>query len=233
MEKRRVTFEQIAAGALLKFGKLESSDITLISKELSKYAVIDFDDDSTDKYFVMNDGSILLNEKFVHNFYGKMYDSLIELVQGSIVEKYFSNLNMSEYVLKKIKLIGLGFVLPEGLKDIFSKRQIEVIEELYNREFIENYMHEDLIYGDYEAIRVTKKGEVALFYAKNRKKINIFLSVLREVGYDDKFISHYLLNQDLSLSCDDILSIDRFTLYCEKCNIDKSNVDGKTMIRKK
>lgn len=232
MDKRKVSFEQIAAGALLKFGKLESADISLICKELSRYAEIDLNDENTDKYFIMSDGSILLNLKYVYKFYGKMYDSLVELVEGSIVEKYFANLSMSEFVLKKIKMLGLGLVLPDSLKDIFSKRQIGVIDELYNRGFIENYMHEDLTYGDYEAIRVTKRGEVALFYAKNRKNINAFLKVLREVGYDDKFINRYLLSQDLSLSCDEILSIDNFTLYCEKYNNDmQDDTDINTVSR--
>ena len=216
MNKRKVSFEQIAAGALLKFGKLESADITLICKELSRYVQIDLNDESTDKYFIMNDGSILLNLKYVYKFYGKMYDSLIELVEGSVVEKYFTNLNISEFVLKKIKMLGLGLVLPDSLKDTFSKRQIEDIEELYNRGFIEYYMHEDLTYGDYEAIRVTKRGDIALFYAKNKKNINTFIKILREVGYEDEFINRYLLSQDLNLSCDEILSVDNFTLFCEK-----------------
>ena len=129
------------------------------------------------------------------------------------------------FVLKKIKMLGLGLVLPDSFKDIFSKRQIEVIDDLYNRGFIENYMHEDSKYGDYEAVRVTKRGELALFYARNRKSINAFLKVLREVGYDDKFITEYLLSQNLNLSCEDILSIDKFTLYCEKMiRLDNNNI---------
>lgn len=231
IKKEKVTFEQIAAGAILKFGKLESSDVTLIIKELSKYAIIDLDDESTDKYFIMGDGNILLNLKYAYKFYGKMYDSLIELVEGSIVEKYFAKLNISEFVLKKIKMLGLGLVLPDSFKDIFSKRQIEVIGELYNRGFIENYMHEDLTYGDYEAVKITKRGELALFYAKNRKSINIFLKVLRDVGYDDKFIAEYLLSQNLNLPCEEILSIDKFTLYCEN-NIKLDNNNSSKVKRK-
>ena len=228
IKKEKVTFEQIMAGALLKFGKLESSDITLIIKELSKYAIIDLNAESTDKYFVMGDGSILLNLKYVYCFYENMYGSLIEMVNGSIVEKYFTSLNISEFVLKKIKMLGLGLVLSDSFKDTFCKKQIEVIDELYNREFIENYMHEDSIYGDYEAVRVTKKGELALFYARNYKNINIFLNVLREVGYDDSFINEYLLSQNLNLPCEEILSIDNFTLYCEnKVNIKDNKVRKK------
>ena len=54
------------------------------------------------------------------------------------------------------------------------------------------------------------------FYARNYKSINIFLNVLREVGYEDNFINEYLLSQNLNLPCEEILSIDNFTLYCEK-----------------
>lgn len=230
IKKEKVSFEQIAAGAILKFGKLESGDITLLVREISKFADVDLNDESTDKYFIMGDGSILLNLKYAYKFYGEMYDSLIELVDGSIVEKYFSKLNMSEFVLKKIKMLGLGLVLPDSFKDIFSKRQIEVIDDLYNRGFIENYMHEDSKYGNYEAVKVTKKGELALFYTRNRKSINTFLNVLREVGYNDKFLSDYLLSQNLNLPCGEVLSIDKFTLYCE--NRMKSN-NNKIKVKRK
>lgn len=231
MKKEKVTFEQLAAGSLLKFGKLESADMALLIKEISKYAEIERSDDSLDKYFVMGDGSVLLNEKYVHKFYySNMYDSLIEKVQGSIVEKYFSTLNITEFVLKKIKMIGLGFVVKDGLRDVFSKRQIDAMDELYKRGFIEDYMQEDDVYGDYEAIRVTQKGKVALFIADNRKEVRAFLTVLRNSGYSDKFLSEFLLAQDLNLPCKEILSIDNFTLFCD---INGSEIDNKGISRRR
>lgn len=217
MKKERITFEQVAAGAILKFGKLESADMTLLMKEISKIALIDYSEDADlDKYFVMGDGSILLNEKYVHSFYRNSNDSFKSMLGNGVVAEYFRNLNILEFVLRKIKLIGLGFVVKDEIDKIFSKKQIAVMNELYKREFIEDYKHNDDIYGEYDAVRVTQKGKVSLFLVDYRDEVKEFLSLVRSVGYSEAFIRDFMMKQDYDGDLSEILTLDNFEVYREK-----------------
>ena len=78
MKKEKITFDQLAAGALLKFGKLESTDMSLLIKEISKFADVELPEDiNFEKYILMSDGSILLNEKYVYNFFHIIHQVLL------------------------------------------------------------------------------------------------------------------------------------------------------------
>jgi len=224
MKKEKITFDQLAAGSLLKFGKLESTDMSLLIKEISKFADVELPEDiNFEKYILMSDGSILLNEKYVYNFYSNgMYCNLMNMVQDTAVEEYFSNLNVSDFVLRKINMVGLGLVIKDGLRDIFSKRQIEELDGLYEKNYIENYMQKDVIYGDYEAIKVTQEGKLKLFYIEHSKKMEDFLNLLRDAGIADEIIEEYFLGQDFdSMSCDEILAIDNFGDFYSNYNSKK------------
>lgn len=230
MDKEKIKFEQIAAGALLKFGKLESADISLIMDELKDLIEVEVDEeDNLSKYMIMSDGGILLNERFVHMFYENMYGTLIKMVDGTVVEDYFTNLDISRFVLKKIKMIGLGFVVKDGLRDIFSKKQIDAMVELYEMGLIEDYVQEDSVYGDYEAIRVTQKGNVELFYGEYREQVKSFCGTLKILGYDKDIINTYLLSQNFeNTSCDEILSLSSFRDYiCDNIDENKTECVGK------
>ena len=69
MKKELVTFDQLTAGALLKFRRLDSIDMTLLMGELNdKYELVHDKCDIGNNYYLLCDGNILLNEDYILNY---------------------------------------------------------------------------------------------------------------------------------------------------------------------
>ena len=62
-------FDRILAGSILKFGKVDSADITLIVRDIDKVFEIDIDREAMDKYVVISNGDILLCDGYMDGIY--------------------------------------------------------------------------------------------------------------------------------------------------------------------
>lgn len=150
--KEIVTFNQLATGALLKFGRIDSTDMTLLMNDINKVVdLVHNEKDYMNNYFILVDGSILFNDSYMSQFYQIKETSILDEMQGSCVKEYMSNLNILEFVLRKIRVLGLGNVVADSMEETFSDVQMKAVNELYQKGFIENYLHENIIYGNYEA----------------------------------------------------------------------------------
>lgn len=217
MEKAKVTFNQLIAGALLKFGKIDSADMTLLMYGINdSLELVDNEFECLDEYFVMADGSIMLNNSYVEKINKNINNNLLERMQGNAVKEYLDNLDMNVFVLRKIKLLGLGCVPKDDIIHCFSVKQIHVIAELYNKGYIIDYWHEECIYDDYQAIKLTKRGELEIFLVDNQKEITKFSRLLKKHGYDILLIQSFLITQDLEKSPLDILTIQKFMAFCNE-----------------
>lgn len=217
MKKVRVMFNQLIAGALLKFGKLDSVDITLLMQGISSIAeVVNNDSERINEYFVMGNGSVILNDCYINKIYKKLNNTFLERMQGDFVKRYMDNLDIEEFVLRKIKLLNNGCVPKDDLIHTFSISQINTMVSLYEKGYIIDYWQEECIYDDYQAIELTKRGEVYLFLRDNKKKIDQFARLLRDNGYDEVLIQAFLITQDLERRPIDILTIDNFIAFCNE-----------------
>lgn len=223
MEKEKVKVEQLVAGLLLKFGKLDEFDLSLLIKDINKvffeeaYVELDYE---SENYYVMSDGTIILNPSYIKQVYKNINNNLLERTQGSVVKKCLDNLDIANFVLRKIKLMGSGCVVVDDLNSNFSVSQIGVMTNLYADDFIVDYVHKDVLYGDYSAIKLTQKGEVSCFLSTYSDEVAEFARILERFRYDSALIPEFLMTQNLSKPVQEILMSTKFLTYC--CNCGKS-----------
>lgn len=224
MKIEKVTINQIFAGALLKFGCLDSVDMTLLIGDLgSKYEIIHDKCDIGDSYFLLCNGNILLNEECLMRYWGSVDSKILEKIQGNIVKEYMDNLDVFMFTLRKIRLFGLGCVVKETLFESFSSKELKCIDELYQKSLIEDYVQEDSRYGNYVAVRLTQEGKLQLFKIDNKNVIENFLKIVRYNGYSDMLVDQFLLEQDLDGNCYEILNLINYNDFClNRCENPKS-----------
>ena len=223
MKIEKVTINQIFAGALLKFGSLDSVDMTLLMGDIQNICDVSDDEYYIDNYFVLCNGDILLNEDWFLKHWGTFDNKILERLQGSIVKEYMDNLDMLMFTLRKIRLFGLGCVVKETLFESFSSKQLKCIDELYQKSLIEDYVQEDSRYGNYVAVRLTQEGKLQLFKIDNKNAIENFLKIVRYNGYSDMLVDQFLLEQDLDGNCYEILNLINYNDFClNRCENPKS-----------
>lgn len=237
MKKDKVTFVQFIAGALLKFGEVDSTDLTLLIDKF--YDNVEFVcDDGINDYFVLVGDKVKLNEEYVDDNYLIGKHKLLEELQGITVKRHMRSLNISEFVLRKIKLLDSSCIVKNEIKNVFSDIQLHFFDNLYQREFIEDFIYTDEIFGNYKSIRITQRGKLALFLIDNCKDVDSFHKFLGASRYSKSFINNFLMMNDLDKSCSEILSIENFERYCcsyeENFSVyENSNYSRKKIIDKK
>ena len=175
MKKEKITFDELALISFIKFAKLDGNDMTLLMDEISEITDVILEEDS-DYYFVTVDGVIVLSEKYIKKMYQNVDSELFERVQLTSAYKRVNAIDMKSFVLKKIKLLGEDCVVKDDISNIFSFSQLCSINELYQDGYIIDYWKKEAIYDDYQAIKLTKRGESYLFLAENKKEIDICLN---------------------------------------------------------
>ena len=212
----KIMFERIIAGGILKFGKVDSVDISLIVKDIDKVFEIDIDKETMDKYVVFDDGNILLCDRFINEVYKNINYNKLEKLSVNMIDIYFKNMDMDMFVLRKIKLLGDRCVLRDDLIHNFSVVQLYSLWNLYNNGYVEDYLLEDSEYGDYKVVRISKLGFLKLFMDENYMDICKFHKDLMKMNVDCNFINGYFLEMDLGADKDYILNVDNYLDYVSK-----------------
>lgn len=222
-KKEKVAFDQLVAGLVLKFGKFDGVDLRILIDGISDTVDIVLDGcEDMSRYFITGDGSIVLNQEYVSKVYKTLNDKTLDRIQGGIVREYLDNLDLSEFVLRKIDLLGSCCVATKMmLIDNFSIIQLFEMKRLCNNGYVTEYWHEtSSIYDDYNTIKVTQEGKSYLYLIDNEEEVSLFSEKLKSLGYDIKLIDDFLLLQDLSKHPGDILTIENFLDFCN--NNDRS-----------
>ena len=231
MIKEKISFDEIALLTFLKFGRLDGIDITILKNMISdRFEVVI--DDATDNYFVMNDGTIILDGNYINNICNNINRGLVEKIRKMNVYKYLSDMNNSEFVLRKIKLMGEGTVLEPELNISFSVSQLKLIQRLYTDGYIMEYCHRDSDYGDYDAIKLTKKGDLYLYMIDNRKEIDMFSNLLMQLGCDESLVPSFLISQDLEENISKILTVNNFMEFCSEYGLNMFSKNEEKGLRK-
>lgn len=234
MTKKKITFDQLTVLSFLKFTKIDGIDMTLLKKGMSDIIDVEISYE-TDNYFIMSDGTIILDPKYIDKFYKNLDSELFESILGSAAYKYLENINMLEFVLRKIKLLGIGCVPSDTLSDNFSPIQVRFMDLLYKEKYIMEYLHKDPLYENYQAIKLTKRGELYLFMIDYKKEIDNFSELLRINGYNEILIKAFLIAQDLEDNVKNILTLENFINFCDNFDInpivDNSQRVGYTRVK--
>ena len=231
MKKEIITFDQLAALSFLKFVKLDGIDMTLLMKGISDIADIQLKDDS-EEYFILTNGTVILEQSYIKKFNRNIDIELFESITSRNVIKYLENINIKEFVLRKIKLLYPCYA-EEDLINNFSSLQLRIIKRLYQEGYIQDYIHKDSMIGDCNAIKLTKRGELYLYLIDHQTEIDNFCNTLQQSGYNKILIEAFLITQNLEESPSEILKIDNFLEFCNEFDKNPNINDNKTYSRVK
>ena len=230
MNKKKVTVLEIIYGLLLRFGKVDDSSVNVILQQLSKNAVIGFDEHS--KYYVVTeDGLIMLNSNAIEDILKQINNIQLEQKQSALVKDFLNKMSLSEFVLRKIKLYGYVPLDKEFILGFFSISEIIEFKKMIKDGYLIDYWEDYYIYDDYHVVELTKKGEVSLFLSDNSRRIDAFFKTLGiECDEGNKSIKEdFLMTQNLDLNVKDILNIDNYISFCR--DYDRTYPKGYRLLR--
>ena len=214
MEKVKVSFENILASLLVRFGKANVTDIKVIQ------------DDLFNRFGVLI-SPFALDYKGISNHIMKMGDNyyplegskeVLEEKQGDFMSTYLANINVEDLVLLKIN--EMGNVPEYYIATAFSDEQEQVISKLVDDLKIVYVWNSDVPHDDYQELQLTFLGNARVFELQNKDEVEEFKQLLASEGYDINLIPDFLRTQDFTKGVYEILNIDNFLLYC--CTYDRA-----------
>ena len=243
MKNRNISYEMLVSGLLLKFGSVDTTDISVMMDMMGIENFSSIGQDDVFKYIKRNDDNrFVFNLDMIKRNYEVSEDFYLVMkkFQGRYIKNFLENIDLFEYVLRNIKL--LDKVMVDNYKFDFSDIQIFVINELKNRKYLNDYWYD---YSDVcLCTMLTLWGDLYLFKIDYSDAIEKFSKKLRDNGYNDKLLDVYLVSPhryDLGREYieDRIMNIDSFLEFCLIYGIapclknDIVNLDGDKHIKVK
>lgn len=210
MGKVKVSFENMLAGLLLRFGKVSMTDLKVVQ------------DDLYNRYGVLM-SPFALDYRGISNVIMKVGDSYYPIVsddakailkdkQGEFMKSYVAELNVADMVLLKINELG---AVPEYLMGtVFNDEQEKEVSKLVDDLKVIYVWNNDIPYDDYQEVQLTSFGATRVFELQYREQVEEFRQLLTNEGYDVNLIPDFLRAQDFSRDVYDILNLDNFLYYC-------------------
>ena len=212
MKKNKITFENMLAGLLVRFGKVNMIDLRVVQNDLfNRYGIL------MSLFAIDYRGITNHMKKLGDNYYpidSEDSRQVLEEKQGQAMKDYLTILNVEDLVLLKINDVG---TIPEHLiSTMFSDEQLQVLTKLEEELKIVYVLKDDVPYDNYREIQLTNYGRATSFELEYREQVDEFRELLKSEGYDVNLIPEFLSVQDFNRDVYDILNIDNFLLYCSK-----------------
>ena len=210
MEKVKITFENMFAGLLLRFGKVNRIDLEIIQNDIySKYGILM-------SKFALDYMGI---SRYIINI-GDMYypinsdeaKAVLEEKQGKDMKTYLETLNVEDMVM--LKLSSYGAVPDYMIGTVFSDEQEKVLSKLQDDLQVIYVWNNDIPCDDYQELQLTSFGEARVFELEYKTQVEEFKELLKSEGYDIGLIPDFLRAQNLTMGIYEILNIDNFLYYC-------------------
>ena len=210
MEKVKVSFENMLAGLLLRFGKVSMTDLKIVQDDLyNRYGVL------MSPFALDYRGISNVIMKVGDSYYPIMKDdvkTVLEDKQGEFMKSYLAELNVADVVLLKINELG---AVPEYLMGtVFNDEQEKEVSKLVDDLKVIYVWNNDVPYDDYQELQLTSFGVSRVFELQYREQIEEFKELLKSSGYDVNLLPDFLRAQDFSRDVYDILNLDNFLYYC-------------------
>lgn len=213
--------EQLVAGALLKFdGEIDSNDIIILSNLINE-KIINADFKIINKYFELKNNKYKFKEGYDFNTVLDNNYTIKDVLNSiqSNAKAFLDSLDLKAFVLRKIQFIDN--IRKENISSSFTKKEMDIFMELLALGLVNiRWIPTGSIYDDYEAVTLSKQGEVYLFINEYKVQIEMFKNKLREHGYNDELIEKYLLTKNLNDKMSQLLSVENFRLFGEVYDLD-------------
>lgn len=218
MNREVIGLNQLIAGSLLIFDKVDNVDLNLLKYELKKVEDIHLeggDLSDIEKFIDLENGVISLKEGLtLETYIGDSFtlgDKLTQIA-GPIISDYCNDLDIEGFTL--LKLSQYDNVPTDDLKGRFNSNEIKTIEKLLDSYHLITSWRDDIIYDDYQIISFTFLGKQKLFIYENKSQVEKFKTVLKSMRYNEEIVDDFLKAQDLERTPDQILTLDNFINFC-------------------
>lgn len=208
-----ITFDELLAGALLKFKQIDNIDLLLLIRNL-KECNIELSNQKENKilpfiikknvHFVLTD-SLTLESKILLEDCLEAKKELMKITTP-IVLQYLESMNPVFFTLEKINL--LGSIKIENLATIFSEEELSSINKLKKNNYVAN-----VVSNNQEELILTEEGKLFIFEDKNKHDVAKFMEYLELLGYPAEIAYQFLKTRDLDAYQITNESISEFMLY--------------------
>lgn len=209
-KKSEISYESLVAGALIRFDKVDETDMeVLISEAYAMYGIYVDKKNIFNPYIKSNKGSFAVAGEIEE----ERFDAKVKLgeIQGDKVKALVGCINPETLVLRKVELLGM---INKDEVSKFNVDEIVAISKALNENLLTIRWNSDLIPNDYEEIYLTQLGRMRLFYLDYSAEIEEFEKMLGSEGYDSSLISDFLMTQNLTLGVYEVLNLDNFFNFC-------------------
>ena len=218
MNREATVLNQLIAGSLLIFDKVDNLDLSLLWYELEQDEDIHIEGEAIsdiEKYINIENGVISLKEGLTLDTHvGNSFTLGEKLTQiaGPTVSDYCSGLDVEGFTL--LKLSQYDNVPVNDLSIMFNSTEIKAIDQLLDSYHLIASWCDNVVYDDYQIISLTFLGKQKLFIYENKKQVEKFKSVLKSMRYDEELLDDFLKAQNLEQTPDQILTLDNFINFC-------------------
>ena len=173
MKKNDVSYLQIVVGLILKFGNIDVNDISVLMDMIGIDNFSLVKDNNIGKYICKNDnGRYEFDLSVVKRYYENIDDFSLVMgeYQGEYVRVFLEEIDLFEFVLRKIKIMGK--VLVDNYDKDFSEIERFVITELKNRKYLNDFWYDYsdkclstmiMMFGDLYLFKIDYADEVDNF----------------------------------------------------------------------
>lgn len=174
----KISLEQVIAGALLKFGKVDNFIIQFIVNKLQENLAVDYVVGRIEKLkTVVNEnveGFCLRTDEGAEFIFAKLQE-----IAGFYIIDFIDSLDLKELVMRKVEYTE-NYQLPLFL----SHLEEEMIDNLHSEGYLATY-------SDDNTIVVTNKGAAYLFILSNESEINGLKQEIRAFDLRDDLLEEY------------------------------------------
>lgn len=210
MEKN-IKFENLIAGALVIFGKVDRLSMSILLDYINDYYNINMNEEPiSSKYIVSNYGEY----KIAGNSEEEIVEARVNLsrLQGQEVIDFFAELSCQDLILSKVNALkGLHI---EDTKLFFSNVEQIILEELKKEKLVTIAWNKNFSQTKYQEYVLTNAGKARIFHIEYREEINEFIQTLNSMGMNSSLIDEFLSCQDYDKGLYEILDIDNFRIFC-------------------
>lgn len=212
MEKVKVSFENILAGLILRFGKANVTDIKVVQDDLFNRFGVVMSPFALDYHGISN--YIMKIGDNYHSIGTEESKAGLVEKQGEFMKSYLENINVEDLVLLKISELGTvpDYIIPT----VFSDEQDRVLSDLVDDLKVVYVWNSDVPHDDYQEVQLTFLGRARVFELQYKEQVDEFRELLRSEGYDINLLSDFLRVQDFDRDVYDILNLDNFMCFCNK-----------------
>jgi len=219
---KEVTMEQLLAGAILRFKKVDQLDLTLLIEVLkeSKIRINQESDINTDflDYIEVNGGVYSLRSGFkmdteIADNYTVQHE--IENIATTEVLNVLFNMDVDLFTLRKISALNPKV---KAIGALFNDREKESIAKLKSKFMVSEYWSGPTVCDEELTLYVTKKGQVTLFMHDNPEFMAQITEIFNSLRFDISLLPMYLERKNLDVMNlkVDMDFIKDFTAFCSE-----------------